>query len=423
VDPEAIVAVLRVQLVPEAGTTTSYDLPLQVENARQFVDWFYDIELTEEERSVQDEALLALDAPCCSETSDDTCCCECDLVRGVLGLAGHLIREHGFDVDGVRQSADEWLRFVQGDYYVAAALKEWGYAPEAFGLGAYESCSPEPCRLPETECGCPETAESLLAGPASAASGTDLPAFGRISLIAAHAVISTHRSDPTLVILDVRKPGEYAAGHIEGAVSLYYSDPAFSDELKQLDTGRIYLVYCRKGNVSRDVVATMASKGTAGSTVGLTQGSRSSAASSSRTVICVSVIYRPLTLERLADVVCCPLGLKRRGNALCGDIEQVEVWRARMIGLGLRGLVAYADGEPRGFAEYMPAETSPLPIDASGAAVLMCYHWAGTEPEADEHLDQERRMIAAVLDQTSGAFAGLAALGGGPPYPLPDCRA
>jgi hypothetical protein len=77
----------------------------------------------------------------------------------------------------------------------------------------------------------------------------------------------------------------------------------------------------------------------------------------------------------------------------------------------MRGIVAYADGKPRGFAEFMPAEGASLPIEAPDAGVLLCFHWAGTEPEDSVHLDQETRLIEAAVAETRKTFSGLAALG------------
>lgn len=49
------------------------------------------------------------------------------------------------------------------------------------------------------------------------------------------------------VILDVRHPNEYAAGHIKGTVLINYKDPQFQEKVKQLDRTKTYLVYCAVG--------------------------------------------------------------------------------------------------------------------------------------------------------------------------------
>ena len=50
------------------------------------------------------------------------------------------------------------------------------------------------------------------------------------------------------VILDVRTPEEYAAGHLEGAVLLDFNGGQFAAELPNLDPAAEYVVYCRSGN-------------------------------------------------------------------------------------------------------------------------------------------------------------------------------
>jgi hypothetical protein len=133
----------------------------------------------------------------------------------------------------------------------------------------------------------------------------------------------------------------------------------------------------------------------------------------------VHVTYRPLTAKTLGDVVCCPGGLELQGKTFRGDLTQVTGWRRRMIELGLRGVVAYADGAPRGFAEYMPADVAPVAIEAPGAAVLMCYHWAGAKPDDPEHLTQEGQLLERVIEEAQEEFTGLATQGWDTPTHFP----
>ncbi len=55
---------------------------------------------------------------------------------------------------------------------------------------------------------------------------------------------------PELVVLDVRTPREYAAGHIEGAVNIDFKNANFSTQLSALDKGQDYLIHCRSGGRS-----------------------------------------------------------------------------------------------------------------------------------------------------------------------------
>lgn len=69
-------------------------------------------------------------------------------------------------------------------------------------------------------------------------------------------------SDTTAVILDVRKPQEFADGHLKGAISLdYLNQKVFSDEVKKLDNTRTYYVYCRSGRRSHAAAELMQKAG------------------------------------------------------------------------------------------------------------------------------------------------------------------
>lgn len=52
------------------------------------------------------------------------------------------------------------------------------------------------------------------------------------------------------VVLDIRTPAEFAAGHVEGAVNVDFRAPDFETRISALDRDATYLVYCRTGNRS-----------------------------------------------------------------------------------------------------------------------------------------------------------------------------
>jgi hypothetical protein len=122
----------------------------------------------------------------------------------------------------------------------------------------------------------------------------------------------------------------------------------------------------------------------------------------------------------LSDVVCCPGGLELAGKSFLGDLDGVMRWHQERLAEGMFGFVDYADGRPRGFVELMPAETAPFPIEADGACVLLCFHWAGTEPEDPHHLEQEGRLIETAIAEARKTFSGMATLGWNHPthYPI-----
>lgn len=80
--------------------------------ARQFIEWERDIELTAAQEAIKKQALGNIPAPCCSDNSAYTCCCPCNLSRTVWGLANYLIREEGMNADQVRARAQEWFETV-----------------------------------------------------------------------------------------------------------------------------------------------------------------------------------------------------------------------------------------------------------------------------------------------------------------------
>jgi hypothetical protein len=127
----------------------------------------------------------------------------------------------------------------------------------------------------------------------------------------------------------------------------------------------------------------------------------------SRRWAAVEVHYKQLGVGTLSDVACCPGGLELKGRTFRGNLEQAAEWHCRMIEVGMRGVVAYMGDEPRGFAEYMPAEVAPVPIEASDAAILMCYHWVGMKAEDPEHLTRERKLIERVIEETRPHYSDL----------------
>jgi rhodanese-related sulfurtransferase len=63
------------------------------------------------------------------------------------------------------------------------------------------------------------------------------------------------------VVVDVRTPEEFAAGHIDGAINIDISDPTFGQQIEALPTDATYVVYCRSGNRSAQAAKVMAEAG------------------------------------------------------------------------------------------------------------------------------------------------------------------
>ena len=78
---------------------------------------------------------------------------------------------------------------------------------------------------------------------------------GAADLSAADFQAKTQESG--VIILDVRTAGEFAAGHIEGAINIDVEGMTFEGEIKNLDPTQTYAIYCQSGRRSRIAVETM----------------------------------------------------------------------------------------------------------------------------------------------------------------------
>jgi rhodanese-related sulfurtransferase len=91
----------------------------------------------------------------------------------------------------------------------------------------------------------------LIAGCSSSSSATDLSVTEFSSKIAESGVVT----------LDVRTPGEFTEGYIEGARLIDFQSGNFENEIATLDKNATYAVYCRSGNRSGQAVKVMKDAG------------------------------------------------------------------------------------------------------------------------------------------------------------------
>lgn len=63
------------------------------------------------------------------------------------------------------------------------------------------------------------------------------------------------------VLLDVRTPGEFRSGSIQGAVNIDMMSPSFRSEISKLDKSKEYFLVCRSGNRSGQACSLMAKEG------------------------------------------------------------------------------------------------------------------------------------------------------------------
>ncbi len=67
--------------------------------------------------------------------------------------------------------------------------------------------------------------------------------------------------DPAAVVIDVRTPAEYAAGHLEGSVNIDVQSPDFESQVERLDPEGAYYIYCRTGSRAGQAIERMTALG------------------------------------------------------------------------------------------------------------------------------------------------------------------
>jgi phage shock protein E len=58
------------------------------------------------------------------------------------------------------------------------------------------------------------------------------------------------KEDPKIVVLDVRTPDEFKAGHIKGAKNIDFNGDDFEKQIAALDKSKTYVVHCAAGGRS-----------------------------------------------------------------------------------------------------------------------------------------------------------------------------
>ena len=91
----------------------------------------------------------------------------------------------------------------------------------------------------------------LLTGCSSSSSATNLDS----------KAFSNKIAEPGVVILDVRTAGEFAAGHIEGAINIDVEGMQFESGIAELDKSATIAVYCQSGRRSGIAVDKMSEAG------------------------------------------------------------------------------------------------------------------------------------------------------------------
>ena len=68
-------------------------------------------------------------------------------------------------------------------------------------------------------------------------------------------------SDSSVVVLDVRTPGEFMVGHIANALNIDVEGMQFNADVSKLDKSKTYAVYCHSGRRSAIATAEMSKLG------------------------------------------------------------------------------------------------------------------------------------------------------------------
>lgn len=85
---------------------------------------------------------------------------------------------------------------------------------------------------------------TLTIEAASQGEGKEPPGLRDITVTEAAKELA---SDKKPLILDIRTPREFAAGHLEGAINIDFMSKDFTEKLAELDRTKRYLIYCRSG--------------------------------------------------------------------------------------------------------------------------------------------------------------------------------
>jgi rhodanese-related sulfurtransferase len=117
-------------------------------------------------------------------------------------------------------------------------------APLALAAALLAGCSPAPATT------------TTPAAPAAATAGVpqlkrDMTAKEFADLVA----------QPGVVVLDVRTPAEFAAGHLQGARNINVEAADFGAQIGALPKDATYAVYCRSGNRSATALSRMQDAG------------------------------------------------------------------------------------------------------------------------------------------------------------------
>ena len=110
-------------------------------------------------------------------------------------------------------------------------------------------------------------ASALVSGCSSSSVGSGTPAVAPATALPASgstvdgATFAAALAMKKAVLVDVRTPAEFAAGHSAGATNIDVEAADFATKIGALDKGAAYALYCRSGNRSGVAMQAMLSSG------------------------------------------------------------------------------------------------------------------------------------------------------------------
>ena len=90
---------------------------------------------------------------------------------------------------------------------------------------------------------------SMMLLSSCVAPGSSSSAYRQISMDEA---VKMMKNEKSYIILDVRRPDEYAEGHIPGAINVPNEEIGTAEIAKLPDKSQMILVYCRSGRRSKE---------------------------------------------------------------------------------------------------------------------------------------------------------------------------
>ncbi len=79
--------------------------------------------------------------------------------------------------------------------------------------------------------------------------------FAEVKDVTVEQAAAKLKKDPKIVVVDIRTPGEFAGGHLKGALNLDFNAEDFEKKLAKLDRKKTYLMHCMSGGRSTASIA------------------------------------------------------------------------------------------------------------------------------------------------------------------------